>query len=315
MTELRVLQVASSNETFFEQQVAGLEDQGIECRTVAIGSNRSNGRGRGIQAYASLYRQLLAERTESYDLVHAHYGLIGPLALAQPHRPVVLTIWGSEVMNFTRRLDKITRWSARWSDAVIAPSRTVSDRLDCEHSIVPFGVDLDRFRPISRKESRQHLGWDQAERIVLFPYDPSRRVKRYDLAEATVSALSIPATLKVVTGRPYEEMPFVYNASDVVLVTSDRESGPMVVREAAACNIPIVSRNVGFVSETLDSVKNSVIVDHPEELSPALASVLRSSGRSNARENVYEFGIDRTANKLLAVYQSVVGNDTESIGA
>lgn len=306
MSELRVLQLASSPESFFEKQVTALEEHGVECTSLVVPEPDSETGARGLREYAQFYRQVLDERTQDYDLVHANYGLIGPVALAQPIRPVVLTIWGSEVMGYTRRLDRITRFSARRSDAVIAPNQTVSDRLECDHRVVPFGIDFELFEPIPRREARRRLGWDREALIVLFPYDPSRNVKRYDLAEEIVARLSIPAELRTVSGRDYEEMPTILNASDVLLVTSDRESGPMVVREAAACNVPVVSTDVGFVRETLADVENCYVTDDRQELLAGLEAALRSGGRSDGRAAVREFDIDRQATDILSIYQELL---------
>lgn len=306
MSDLRVLQLASSEESFFEQQVAALEDHGVDCDIHVVGGDASGPGSRGIREYARSYRRLLSESGESYDLIHANYGLVGPLALAQPIRPVVLSLWGSEVMGFSRRLDRITRFSAARSDAVIAPSKAVSDRLSCEHTVVPFGVDPDLFRPIDRAEARERLGWDPSTRIVLFPYDTDRDVKNFDRARRVVSESEINAELTTVSGRPYSEMPYVMNASDVVLVASDRESGPMVVREAAACNVPVVSTNVGFVEETLAGVENSYVCDTEAELVSGLEAALRSAGRSTGRRAVADQTTERMASRIRSVYESVL---------
>lgn len=305
MTDLKVLHCASSDEAFFDQQVDALEDAGVECTKLVVPAGTAT--SRGVREYLDFYRALLSQRRKEFDLVHANYGLIGPLALAQPVRPVVLTIWGSEVMGYSRRLDWLTRFAAKRSDAVIAPTRVVSRQLDCEHRIVHFGVDLDRFRPIPRAEARSKLGWSTTDRVVLFPYDPDRTVKRFALAKQAVEKADIPAELRVVNGVPYEKMPYVYNASDVVLITSARESGPMVVREAAACNVPVVSTDVGFVRETLDGVSNSVVVSDRHCLFAALEDILKSGNRSDGRVAVNEFSIARMTDQLLDIYADVLG--------
>ena len=306
MNNPHVLQIASSNESYFEKQIRLLEEHGVRCTKLVVPEDAGEPGGRGLREYLRFYRRLLEERENSYDLVHANYGLIGPLALAQPIRPVVLTIWGSEVMGYSRRLDRITRFAAHRSDAVIAPNKAVSERLDCEHHIVPFGIDLDLFRPISRQAARRTLGWERDALIVLFPYDPSRNVKRYDLAEELVARLSVPAELRTVSGRPYEEMPYVLNASDVLLVTSERESGPMVVREAAACNVPVVSTDVGFARETLTGVENCYVSDDPADLLAGMEAALRSGGRTDGRTAVKDVGLETQAEQLLSIYRDLL---------
>ncbi|OYR39221.1 MULTISPECIES: glycosyltransferase family 4 protein [unclassified Halorubrum] len=309
MTDLSVLQLASSEEAFFTQQVDALEERGVDCTTLVVRGDAAEGDPRGISAYAETYGDVLAEASGSYDLVHANYGLVGPLALAQPVRPVVLTLWGSEVMGYSNRLDRVTRFAARHSDAVIAPNEAVSRRLDCDHEVVPFGVDLELFRPIDRTQARKRLGWDQSKRFVLFPYDTDRDVKDFERAQRVVSEAVVNAEIKAIHGREYEEMPYLMNACDVLLVTSERESGPMVVREAAACNVPVVSTDVGFAAETLADVENSHVADTDDELADALDATLRSAGRSNGRERVRAHTAERMATDLHSIYSALLATD------
>ncbi|QLG60396.1 glycosyltransferase [Halorarum salinum] len=305
---MRVLQLVTTESPFFEKQVEALERQGVSCTTVSL--PRRTGDGRSVRAYGDLYRRLLSEVAGGFDVVHANYGLVGPLALAQPRRPVVLTLWGSEIMGAAGWLDAVSAWTARRSDAVIAPSAAVSERLDCEHHVVPFGVDTDLFRPIPRDDARELLGWDRDADVVLFPYPPSRTIKNHPLAEAVVDRLPTDAELKTMDGVPYGKVPLYMNASDAVLVTSRRESGPMVVKEAAACEVPVVSTDVGFVADVLDGVEGSSVCSSREELVDGLAAALESDGPANGRAgpDVPDvLGLDRMGERLVDVYRSAAG--------
>lgn len=300
-TDLRVLQVATSNRSFFQQQVEVLEARGVECETLIVPRPRES--GRGPREYLSFYLQTLGRGLEDFDLVHANYGLIGPLALAQPTRPVVLTLWGSDMMG-PRWLKHVSRVTARASDAVIAPSKPLSRVLDVPHEYVPFGVDTELFEPMDRDTACERVDWPVDEKSVLFPYDPDRPVKNFELAERVVSRVP-NATLRTVSGVPYERMPEYMSASDALLVTSEYESGPMTVCEAAACNLPVVSRDVGFVTDVLDGIEPSAIADTEDELVEALTSVLGSEKRSNGRTRMNR-DLDRLGQELVRVYQKVL---------
>ncbi|MDL5363601.1 glycosyltransferase [Halalkalicoccus sp. NIPERK01] len=290
--------------SFFDQQVRMLEERGVECTVVEVPRPEN---GRGPAEFARFYRRVLREALlGDYDLVHANYGLVGPFALAQPVRPVILSIWGSEVMGYSNRLDRVTRFAARHSDAVIAPSAAVSRELDRPHTVVPFGVDTDLFRPMDREEAREHLGWDPDTRIVLFPYDPDRAVKNHPLAERVIERLSVEAELRTVSGLAYEEMPYVMNASDALLVTSERESGPMVVKEAAACDLPVVSTDVGFVRDVLKDVSNCYIGESADSLARHLDSALERGERADSRDVIDGLGLDEMADRLLTLYTTTL---------
>lgn len=298
---LRVLQVASSPRSFWLQQVAALEEFGIDCETVVVPGK--TGRDRGPREYVAYYLRQLGRSLESFDLVHAHYGLQGPFALAQPVRPLVLTLWGSDLMG-PEWLARVSRLSARFSDHVIVPSQAMSERLEVPHEVIPFGVDTDQFRPIPKAAARERLGWEPDSRVVLFPYATDRTVKNYPLAARVVDRIE-NAELRTVSGVPHDEMPVYMNASDAVLITSDRESGPMVIREAAACNVPVVSRDVGFAREVLEGVDHSAIADDEPKLATKLAGILDAGGRANGRAVLDELHPRVTAARLVETYRAL----------
>lgn len=304
MARISVLQLVTTRRSFFDQQIHALERRDVECTVIEV--PRPDG-GRGPEAFARFYRQAFREALlNEYDLVHANYGLVGPIALAVPIRPVVLSIWGSEVMGYSNRLDRITRFAARHSDAVIAPSAAVSRELGCPHTVIPFGIDTELFQPMDRTEARAYLGWDPEKRIVLFPYDPDRAVKNYPLAERVIERLSVDAELRTVSGLAYEEMPYVMNASDALLVTSERESGPMVIKEAAACNLPVVSTDVGFVRDALSGVPNCSIGRSLDDLVRGLDSALTTPQEPDNRTPIGELGLDEMGDRILTLYTTIL---------
>lgn len=304
MARINALQLVTTRRSFFDQQIRALEKKGVECTVLEVPRSAD---GRGPAEFARFYREALREAlTGEYDLLHANYGLIGPFALSLPIRPVVLSLWGSEVMGYSNRLDRVTRLSARRSDAIIAPSKAVSRELDCPHTEIPFGVDTELFHPMSQETAREYLGWEQEKRLILFPYNPNRAVKNYPLAERIVERLSVDAELRTVSGLAYEEMPYVMNACDALLVTSERESGPMVIKEAAACNLPVVSTDVGFAYDVLRDVSNCFVGQSTIDLVRDLDSVLKHGQRADGRAVIDELGLDEMGERILTLYTTIL---------
>lgn len=300
---MKVLQVTNMKSTFFETQLKALERVGVETRTslpsTGIDANR------GPLDYLSWLPELRRQGNGEFDLVHANYGLTGPFALAQPTRPLVLSLWGSDIMGHSSVLDAVSRFTAKRADAVIAPSRALQDELDTDSTLLPFGLDLDLFRPIDRAAAREHVGWPADETIALFPYEESRVVKNYPRAEAVVEAADADVTLRSIYGVPYEEMPYYLNASDLLLVTSDREAGPMAVKEAAACNIPVVSTDVGFTRNVLEDIDNSYVGETNEELTEAIDRVVAADARSNGRDSDAVISVEEMGKRLELIYDDV----------
>lgn len=302
---MRTLHLTTDRRSFFEQQIDALRDLGVECDVLEVPGEYAADDPRTASDYAR-YAPRVLRRAREYDLVHANYGLVAPFALAQPTRPVVVTFWGTDLMGEYRWLRQLSRTSARLADRVVLPSRRLAPHVPGEYAHVPFPVDTDLFRPIPRGAAREALGWDPEERVVVFPYDPARPEKRHGLARRVVDEAAVDADLRVVTGEPYERMPLVFNAADALLVTSSRESGPMVVREAAACDAPVVATDVGFVRETLASVSGSAVCETDRELVAALEEVLADRRRSDGRETLEGLSPGRMAGRLVDLYESAL---------
>jgi glycosyltransferase involved in cell wall biosynthesis len=115
------------------------------------------------------------------------------------------------------------------------------------------------------------------------------------------------AQLFVASDVQPDAMPFYYRAADVLLSASLREGSPNVVKEALACNLPVVSTPVGDVEERLVGVKPSFVVPrNAQAIADALVQILRDRKRSNGRENVMHLCQDQVAQRVLAVYKSVL---------
>ncbi|WP_158059710.1 glycosyltransferase [Halorussus halophilus] len=300
---MKALQLTTTPRPFFDQQVAALEERGIECETLSV--PRTGDDGRSPDDYLRYLPQVLGESAD-YDLVHANYGLVAPYALGAARRagaPLVITFWGTDLMGPTwlRRLSTAT---AKFADGVVLPSRAMDAHLDDDYTYVPFGVDTDMFRPIPRDEARERVGWSDEEYSVLFPYDTDRPEKDYERAKKVVTQSGPDAELRTISGVEYEEMPYYMNAADALIVTSERESGPMVVKEAAACNVPVVSTDVGFVRETIEGVEGSAVCTTDEELVAGLETAFDAE-RSDGRDSIPCLSVNAMGDRLAGLYDRV----------
>ena len=97
------------------------------------------------------------------------------------------------------------------------------------------------------------------------------------------------------------------NAADVLLFTSFWEGSPNVVKEAMACNLPIVSVRVGDVPEVIGNAHNCYLADYdPADLAAKVKCVLASGERSNGRQFVEHLRVENVARKLNDIYVDVL---------
>src|SRR5207248_2675126 len=95
------------------------------------------------------------------------------------------------------------------------------------------------------------------------------------------------------------------NAADVLLLTSISEGSPTVVKEAMACNLPVVTVPVGDVRERLAGVAHCHVVEPgPEPLADALENVLSSGARSNGRQFAGSLDVAQSARQVAEIYET-----------
>ena len=179
--------------------------------------------------------------------------------------------------------------------------------------VIPNGVNLDRFFPIEKDVARRELGVSKDEILVLFVSDPARPEKNYPLAERAVQLQgNEKVQLQAVYGEPQEKINLWMNAADLLVLTSFHEGSPNVVKEAMACNCPVVSTDVGDVKEVFGKTEGYFISGYePEEFANQILKAIhynRKHGRTNGRERILELGLDegRIAKRILAVYKQVL---------
>ena len=248
-------------------------------------------------------------RRTAYDIVHAHYGLSAFPAWFRLQPPLVLTLHGGDVLGtgLERLLSRVI-W--RFADTVIVVSEEMRRRIP--GIVIPCGVDLNVFRPIDRDEARSRLGWPMDKYLILFPFDPARPVKRYDLAKAAVEQLAqagVDVELVTVCNVENREMPWYYSAADAMVLCSDREGSPTAVKEALACNLPVVATDVGDVQEILRGVEGTRIsTQEVSEIARNLREVL-DVPRSGALEGpaaMARYDQALTVEKIISVYNKVL---------
>ena len=256
------------------------------------------------------------------DIVHAYYGTVTSFfCVINSNKPLIITFHGSDLNPIPS--DNIFRYifshflsqvSAHCAKRIVCVSKGLKRRLwwkKKKASVIPCGINMNIFKLMDRRKARECLGWDEADKIILFNARTDPIGKRLDLAEATAKFVkeSLPNTkLFVFCGKtPPSEMPFYYNAADALLMTSDHEGSPMVIKEALACNLPVVSVDVGDVRDQIDGVYPSYIVKRdPKALSDALVKILTSLSRSNGREIVKEISEDVVASQVIKLYGSIL---------
>ena len=102
------------------------------------------------------------------------------------------------------------------------------------------------------------------------------------------------------------------NASDCVLLTSFSEGSPQFIKEAMACNCPIVTTNIGDVNWVLGNTDGCYLTSFkPEDVAEKIILAIEfreTHGHTRGRERIIELGLDSEtiAGKIISVYNEVL---------
>ena len=303
---MKVLIVASGNSAaispFVKEQGDSLKEIGLDIDYFLI-------KGKGIIGYLKNYFNLIRlVKNNTYDIIHAHYGLSGLLATFQSHVPVVITFHGSDV-NLNRTNFYLSFIASRLSDENIFVHKSLSKKLSLfsdQAEIIPCGVNLNLFKPIDKLASRDKLGLDHNYSYVLFSSSFNNKIKNAALAKLALSNFENIILLEM-KGYSREEVHLLMNAVDILIVTSHSETGPLVVKEALACNCPIISTDVGDVKELAKGTKNCYIVEYDaKQIEQRIRDILSSNKKSDGRAAVKHISLEKIATDVYSVYQRVL---------
>jgi teichuronic acid biosynthesis glycosyltransferase TuaC len=252
-----------------------------------------------------------------FDVVHAHFGLTAWPCLAVSARVRALTVHGTDVRHPRTRL--ATAAVLPLIDLLAAVSASLVGELPGRRAqrraqVLPCGVDIERFQPLSRATARTELGLDPQRPYVLFAADPSRPEKRHDRALALARAARVE--LLSLGGVDPERVPLWVNAANAVLVPSDREGFGLAVLEALACDVPVLATPVGIHREALEQVPGTLCAPFdPARWLQALEPLLREPDpRVAGRASASRFSAREMAVRVAGAWREALAHSPQRSG-
>ena len=197
------------------------------------------------------------------------------------------------------------------TDAVAVKSHEMANKPKRENvHIIPHEIDLEVFRPVEKEQARAALGLDPGKKYLLFAANPKIPVKRFPLAKAVADKLQKQDSsieLLVIYKEPQDRLALFMSACDALIFTSYQEGSPNVVKQAMACNLPIVSTDVGDVRDVIGATKGCYVCKPDvRELADCLVGVLRRGERTSGREKVRHLSGPAVAQRVIKVYEQVL---------
>jgi glycosyltransferase involved in cell wall biosynthesis len=302
--------------SFVRTQGESLKRAGIDLEVLVL-----RGRWQKLSYLKGIFKVRRRVAQSCVDVIHAHYSYAGVVARMQRKAPLVVTYHGDDLLGTIGPSGKKTRWSgavvalgkllAQYADAVIVQSAEMASKLvRANVYVLPHEIDLEVFQPTEREQAREALDLETGKKYLLFAANPEIAVKRFPLAKAVAEHLAQQdpsVELIVVSKETQPRLALYMSACDVLIFPSYQEGSPNIIKQAMACNLPIVATDVGDVRQVIGETNGCYVCDPSAiDFAVCIKEILRNRERTNGREHVRHLDSSAVAAKLLEVYQQVV---------
>jgi len=312
---------------FTIRQIEGLKKAGVAGQLVFFRGAEMLLRPHQLPSQIAMIRREI--KGFQPDIVHAHWGSLLAFSTAFASiggPPLVISYRGSDINPVPsevrlRGIIRITcsQLAAIRASAIICVSEELRGRLWLRHksvNVILDGTDLSLFRPIDKLDARRQLKWPSNEPVIFFYEGERPDTKRRDLVDASFKEIrkALHQCRLEVMGSdvPRNRVPLLLNASDCLLMTSDFEGSPNIVREALACNTPVVSVDVGDIRRWLMNLDGTRIVSRdPMEISKNVVDLISTGIRPSIGSRALQFSDEMSTNAVLSVYRQVLHGSSQ----
>ncbi len=231
------------------------------------------------------------------QILHAYWTSAGAVAIAVKlikKVKVVINLWGSDII-FTKipLVWPMLAWLFNRADAIICESKHFADQIIAngisEHliTILPNGIDLEKFKPLDKNTTREQLGISIEQKVLLNVGSLGRYKGQRDLIntlpailsehadvhtvivgegefrsqlERTIEQLNLKDKVTLAGFQVEEKIIKWLNAADIFVFPSLREGTPNALLEAMACGLPVVTTSVGAIPEIVSDGINGMLI-------------------------------------------------------
>lgn len=317
---MRILEVSRYKKNFADHQLPFVTEQGESLRKAGCEVEFFVVKGNYLKAVGALKKKILEFKP---DIVHAHFGLSAITAELQSLVPVVTTFHNGETHRWWVNL--LSSLFSLRAKHVIYVAQHIYDKVYFRaqnYSIIPCGVSLEDCYLMDKAEARKQLGWCEDKKYIMFGGAFSNTRKNYELLKQAVELLDGEIECIEMRGLTREECVLRMNAADVFALSTRNEGSPQALKEAMACNCPIVATDVADIKHLLGDLPGHYVLPNKkgdaawwvgdehsaEELAALLKQASAFEERTKGRERIVELGYtnEQIAEKLVNIYEHIL---------
>lgn len=317
---MRVLEVSRYKNNYADHQLPFVTEQGEAIRALGHGVEYFLVKGDYIKAVGALKAKICEYKP---DIVHAHYGLSAITAELQSLVPVVTTFHNGETHNW--HVNLMTSLMSLRAKHVIYVAPHIREKVYFKaknYSIIPCGVTLEDCFLMDKVEARRQLGWDSDKKYIMFGGAFNNLRKNYPLLKEAVDRIGNDIEIVEMRGLSRKDCVLRMNACDLFALPTKNEGSPQALKEAMACNCPIVATDVADIKHLLGDLPGHYVLPNKkgngawwkgdehsaEELAELIRQALAFNGSTKGRDRIVELGYtnDLVAKKIIKIYESII---------
>lgn len=272
-------------------------------------------KGNGLLAYFTARKALIQKIKEFQpDLIHAHYGLSGITAVLQSKVPVVTTFHNGETLSFSANI--LSSLFSLRTKFMVYVAQHIYDfaylKRKKNYVILPCGVDLHECVITDKEIARKELGFLPNKKYILFGGGFDNLRKNYPLLKEGIELLKRDdIEVLEMKGLSRLQISKILSACDLFALPTKSEGSPQALKEAMACNCPIIATDVADIKHLLGDLDGHYLCSFdPKDVATKVEEALSFNSRTKGRERIIELGLtnDLVAKKLVEIYEEVLKN-------
>lgn len=326
---MKILEVSRYKDNFTSHQLPFVTEQGEALRALGCEVDYFLVKGNYITAAKALKVKI---KEFQPDIVHAHYGLSGiTAALAKMFTlssslSLVMTFHNGETLTWWVNL--LSSYFSLRAKHIIYVAQHIHD-LVCfkakHYTILPCGVSLEQLPLTPYAEARKQLGWSDDKKYILFGGAFGNTRKNVALLRDAIALLNRDdIEILEMKGLSRAECALRMCACDLFALPTHSEGSPQALKEAMACNCPIVATDCADIAYLLGDLQGHYILRNPrktkerwdgdehsvQEMADLLTKALSLpvGFRTEGRKRILKLGLDNNqiAGKLVKIYEGII---------